>query len=108
MGTDIQLLGKNLSIATGLVQHINEVAVLKDILNLTAGKQIFDVLCNTGGNAAPLSETLPDFNGISRRLLLTKQQMELVHIISGCFTGITVGRYTPPDLILNNQHTNLF
>ena len=55
MGTDIQLLGKNLSIATGLVQHINEVAVLKDILNLTAGKQVIDVLCDAGGNTAPFS-----------------------------------------------------
>ena len=32
--------------------------------------------------------------------------MELVNIISGRFTGRTVGSYTPPDLILNDQHTD--
>ena len=34
--------------------------------------------------------------------------MELVNIISGRFTGRTVGSYTPPDLILNDQHTDFF
>ena len=34
--------------------------------------------------------------------------MELVHIVAGGFTGITVGGHTPPDLILHHQHTDLF
>ena len=48
----------------GLVQHINEVRVLKDVFHLTAGKQILDVLGDSSGNPAVLSEALPNLHGI--------------------------------------------
>ena len=32
--------------------------------------------------------------------------MELVNVVSGGFTGTSVGCHTPPNLILNNQHTD--
>ena len=34
--------------------------------------------------------------------------MELVNIVSGRFSGITVGGYSSPHLILHNEHSNLF
>ena len=34
--------------------------------------------------------------------------MELVHIVAGRLTGRTVGRDAAPDLILNDQHAELF
>ena len=35
-----QLLGKDLSVSACLVEHIHEVGVFKDVLHLTAGKQV--------------------------------------------------------------------
>ena len=35
---NIQLLGKDLSVAGCLVKHINEIAVLKDVLDFPAGE----------------------------------------------------------------------
>lgn len=51
------------------IQHINEIAILKDILDFPACQQVFDVLRDTRGDAAPFSETLPDFNTVCGRLL---------------------------------------
>ena len=34
--------------------------------------------------------------------------MELVHIVSGGFMGRTVHRYPVPNLILDDEHPNLF
>ena len=39
-----QLLGKDLAVSACLVEHIHEVRVFKDVLHLTAGKQVFDIL----------------------------------------------------------------
>ena len=41
---DAQLLGKDLAVSACLVEHIHEVRVFKDVLHLTAGKQVFDIL----------------------------------------------------------------
>ena len=68
--THIELFGKNLPVATGLIEHINVVAVFKDVLDLAGRKQVFDVLRDTGRNAAPLSKTLPYLNTVRCRLLL--------------------------------------
>ena len=67
---DIQLLCKNLPVARRLIQHQDKVAVFKNVLNLSAGQQVFDVLRNAGRNTAPFAETLPDFYGVGRCLLL--------------------------------------
>ena len=56
--------------------------LFKDILNFTACKQVLNVLCQTRRNTAPLSETLPDFAGICRCLLLFEKKVELVDILN--------------------------
>ena len=40
MRGDIELLGEDLPIPGGLVEHIDEVAVLKDVFHLAGGKQV--------------------------------------------------------------------
>ena len=108
MRADIQLIRQNLTVTGCLIQHINEVAVLKNVRHFAGRKQIFYVLGDAGGNTAPFTESLPDFHAVGRCLLFFQKQMELVHIVAGGFTGITVGSHTPPDLILHHQHTDLF
>ena len=108
MRADIQLIRQNLTITGCLIQHINEVAVLKNVRHFAGRKQVFHILGDAGGNAAPFTESLPDFHAVGRCLLFFQKQMELVHIVAGGFTGITVGGYTPPDLILHHQHPDLF
>ena len=46
MGADIQLLGENLPVPGGLVEHEDKVAVLKDVLNFPRSQQILDILRN--------------------------------------------------------------
>lgn len=40
MGRDIELLGENLPVAAGLIEHEDEIAVLKDVLHLAGGEQV--------------------------------------------------------------------
>ena len=130
MGRDTQMLCKNLSISGGLVEHIDEVGVFKDILNLPAAQKVFDILRDAGGDAAPFTESLPDFYGIGCCLFLLQQQVELVHVVAGSFLPqagknvigqrlavLVMGEpylvkavfcNTVPDLILDDVHTDLF
>ena len=82
MGRDIEVLCENLAVAGRLVEHIDVVGVLEDVLDLTGGKQVFYVLRDTSRNAAPFSETLPDFYLVCRRLLLFEKQVHLVDVVS--------------------------
>ena len=106
MGRDIQTLCQNPSVLACLIQHIDEVRVFEDIGNLWGTKQVFDILGNAGGQTAPFTESFPDFYGVGGCLLLLQKQMKLVNVVSGGFTGTSVGCHTPPNLILNNQHTD--
>ena len=63
-GRDVQRFREDLPVAGCLVQKVNEVGVLKDVLNLTGSQQILDILGDPGRNPAPFSEPLPDFDGI--------------------------------------------
>ena len=54
MWADIQLIRQNLTITGCLIQHINEVAVLKNVRHFAGRKQVFHVLGDAGGNTAPL------------------------------------------------------
>ena len=49
-----QLLGKDLTVSACLVEHIHEVRVFKDVLHLTAGKQVFDILRDSGWGCRPI------------------------------------------------------
>ena len=40
MWGDIELLGENLPVAAGLIEHEDEIAVLKDVLHLAGGEQV--------------------------------------------------------------------
>ena len=68
----VELLCENLPVASGLIEHIDEIAVLKDVLNLAAGQQVFDVLRDPGGDAAPFAIALPDLD--------TVPSLSLIHI----------------------------
>ena len=104
MGRDIELLGKNLPVARGLAQHIDVIAVFKDVLHLTGGKQVFDVLGDAGGNAAPFTESLPDFHRVGGSLIFLQEQVHFVNVVAGGFMGDPVDGDTVPNLILHNQH----
>ena len=69
-----QLLGEDFAVAGGLIEHVDEVAVFKDVLDFIARQQVFDVLRDPGRDAAPLAESLPDFHGVSRRLFFLEKQ----------------------------------
>lgn len=50
------------------IENIDEIAVLKDVLNLAAGQQVFDVLRDPGGDAAPFAVALPNLDTVRGRL----------------------------------------
>ena len=108
VGRNVQLLGENLSVTGSLIEHIDEVRVFKDVLDFPAAQKVFDILGDAGGDAAPFTETLPDFHGVAGGLFLFQQQMELVNVIPGGLPGRTVDGDAVPDLILDDQHTDLF
>ena len=81
MRRNVELLCENLPVASGLIEHIDEIAVLKNVLNLPAGQQVFDVLRDPGGDAAPFAIAFPDFDAVRSRLFLLQKKMELVKIV---------------------------
>ena len=101
-----QLLGENLTVSARLVEHIHEVGVFKDVLHLAAAQKVFDVLRDTGRDAAPFAESLPDFHRISGGLLLLQKQVHLVDVITGGLVGSAVNGNAVPHLILDHQHTD--
>ena len=107
MRGNVQLLRQNLAVTGSLIQHIHEIRVLKDVLHLTAGKQIFDVLRDAGGNAAPFTEALPNLHGVSGGLLLLQQKVKLIHIVASGLTCAAVGRHAAPHLVLHDEHADL-
>ena len=63
-------LRQNLPVTARLVEHIHEVGVFKDVLHLAAAQKVFDILRDARGNAAPLSEPLPNLHRIGGGLFL--------------------------------------
>lgn len=104
---DIKLLCQDLPVAGGLVQHIDEVGVLEDVLYFPGGKQVLHVLGDARRDVAPLTEPLPYLDTVGGGLFLLQKEVELVHIVAGGLTGRAVLRNTAPDLVLDDQHTEL-
>ena len=103
-----QPLRQNLAVAGGLVEHIDEVAVFQDVLNLRGGEQVLGVLGRPGRDAAPFSEPFPDLRRIGRRLLLLQQEVEFVHEIPGGAPDGPVDGDGIPHRVLDDEHTGLF
>ena len=70
MGGDTKMLCQNLTVTRSLIEHVDEIGVFKDVLNLPAAEKVFDVLGDAGGDSGPFSEPLPDFYGLSCSLFL--------------------------------------
>ena len=97
-----------MSVARCLVEHINKIAVLKDVLDFPACEQILDVLGDACGYAAPFSEPLPDLDAVCCGLFLFQQEVELVYIVPGVLFAVAVDGNAVPDLILDDEHTQFF
>ena len=104
----MELFSENVSVSGCLIEHIHEIRVIKDVLDLLRRKQVLDILCDTRRNAAPFTETLPDLSGILRCLFLLEKQMELVDIVASDLLFLTVGGNPVPHGILHDEHTDLF
>ena len=102
---NVKLLCKDSPVACGLIEHKDKIAVLKNVLNLTACQKVFDVLRDSGRYAAPFSKSLPNLNGIGCGLFLFEQQMKFVHIVTGSLFFRPVYRNPVPYLVLHNEHT---
>lgn len=50
---DAQLFSQNLTVSGSLVEHVDVVAVLENVLDFLGSQQVFDVLRDSGWNAAP-------------------------------------------------------
>ena len=108
MGRDVELLRQNLPVAGSLVEHIHIVGVFKDVLHLTAGEQVFDVLGDARGNAAPLAKALPYLHRIGGGLLLLQKKVHFVDIVAGGLALLPVDRDAVPHRVLHHQHPDLF
>ena len=84
----------------------DKVAVFQNVLNFRGGKQVFHILRRTCGNPAPLTKTLPNLAGKSRRLFLTQKQMKLITEIPCRLALAAVLGDAPPNLVLDNEHTD--
>ena len=105
---DAQPLRQNLAVAGGLVEHIDEVAVFQDVLDLRGGEQVLGVLSRPGRHAAPFSEPFPDLRRIGRRLLLLQQEVELIYEIPGGAPDSPVDGDGIPHRVLDDEHSRLF
>ena len=102
------MLGENLKVAGCQVQHEDIVRVLKDVFDLAGREEVFDILRDAGRNAAPFSESLPDFDAIGGSLLFFQKQVHFVDLVSGGFPSLSVDRDAIPHLILYHQHPDFF
>ena len=105
---DVQPIRQDLPVAGGLIEHIDEIAVFQNVLDLRGGKQIFGVLRRPGRHPAPLSEPFPNLGAICRCLFLLQQKVKLVHEIPGGATDGPVDGDGVPHSVLDNEHTGLF
>ena len=105
---DIQPLRQDLPVAGGLVEHIDEIAVFQDVLDLRGGEQVLGVLGRPGRHPAPLSEPFPNLGAVRRGLLLLQQEVELVHEIPGGAADGPVDGDRVPHRVLDNEHSRLF
>ena len=103
-----QLPGQNLPVTTRLVEHIHEVRVFKDVLHLAGRKQVLHVLCDARGNAAPLTEPLPNLYRVGGGLFLLQEQVHLVDVVAGGLAGRPVDGDAVPHLVLHHQHPDFF
>ena len=85
-------------------RHIDEIGILKYILDFPAGEQVLDVLGDARGYTTPFSEPLPDFDAVCCGLFLFQQEVELVYIVPGVLFAVAVDGDTVPDLILYDEH----
>ena len=107
VGRDVELLGQDLPVSACLVQHVDEVAVFKDVFDFPGRQQVLDVLGDARGDTAPLPESLPDLHGVSGGLFLLEQQMEFIDVVAGASAFRPVGSYAAPDLVLDDEHAQL-
>ena len=84
MRRDIELGGQDLPVAGRLVEHIDEIGVFKDVLDLTGGKQVFHVLRERRGDAAPFPKPLPYLRRVAGRLLLLQVHLRYFNCVM-CF-----------------------
>ena len=103
-----QPLRQNLPVAGGLVEHIDEIAVLQDVLDLRGGEQVLGVLGGPRGHPAPLSKPFPNLGAVRRSLLLLQQKVELIHEIPGGASDSPVDGDRIPHRVLDNKHPRLF
>ena len=103
-----QLPGQNLPVTARLIEHIHEVGVFKDVLHLAGRKQVLHVLGDARGNAAPLSEPLPNLHRVGGSLFLFQEQVHLVDVVAGRLAGGPVDGDAVPHLVLDHQHPDLF
>ena len=108
MRRDIELLGEYLSVAAGLIEHEDEITVFKDILHLTGGKQVLDVLGDAAWDAAPFAKALPYLHRVRGGLLLAQQQVHFVDVVAGGLALLTVNRDAVPHRVLHDEHPDLF
>lgn len=102
-GRDVQRLRENLPVAGCLIQKVDKIRVFKNVLHLAGGKKILDVLRDSGRDAAPFSETLPDFHAVRGGLFLFQQKVELVHVVARCLMlGAVDGNSVPHLIVIGN------
>ena len=64
--------------------------------------------CKRNFHTSPFAETLPNLATKSCRLFFTQQKMELVTEVPCCFALVSVFSYAAPNLVLDNEHPQLF
>ena len=105
---NVQSLRKDAPVAGRLIEQANEVAVFQNVFDLRGRKQVFDVLGRPGRDASPFSESLPNLAGESCRLFLSQKQMELVAEVPRRLALAAVLGHAAPNLVLDNEHPQLF
>ena len=108
MGADVQLLGQNLPVTVGLIEHIHKVRIFKNVRYFGTCQKVLHILRNGCRQPAPFAEALPDFNGIGRRLSFFQQKVEFIDIVPRGFSRAAVCRHAAPHGILNDEHPQLF
>ena len=105
---DTQPLRQDLAVAGGLVEHIDEIAVFQDVLDLRGGEQVLGILGGPRRHPAPFSKPFPNLGAVRRGLLLLQQEVELIHEIPGGASDGPVDGDRIPHRVLDNEHPWLF
>lgn len=102
-----KLFCQDRTVALRLRQQHHEIRVVQNVLDLTAGQQVFHILRQRRGDTALFAEHFPYRHKVAGRQRITEQDMELVKVAPSRHALGMVGVHRRRDKLVSGVHGDL-